>query len=133
MARLLILDDNTELLETFKELLELHGYDIVTCPSGLQGLLLLGYEKPDLLILDLQLKDSEGFQIFRILRADPRSADLPVLFVSGVFLEKEVKIKDLAPEGGGPTAFLSKPVAEEVLIAEVERLLALSRRMNSAA
>jgi CheY-like chemotaxis protein len=129
----MILDDNTELLETLQELLELHGYDIVTCSSGLKGLLLLGYERPDLLILDLKLKDSEGFQIFRILRSDPRCFDLPVLFISGIFLEKDVKLKDLAPQGGGPTAFLSKPIADDILVSAVEDLLSQTGRSGNAA
>lgn len=88
LAHILVLDDNVEVLETFAEILEDEGFRVTTCASGLVALLRIAQEKPDIIILDLKLTDTSGFEIHRALKAEPAFADIPIPFVSGVFLDE---------------------------------------------
>jgi CheY-like chemotaxis protein len=130
-GRLVLVDDNLEILSTFKELLEAAGYQVTPCESGLSALLRIGLDRPDAVILDLKLNDISGFDVYRTLKGAPETEDLPVLFVSGVFLDQEV----LRERVNDPDVkLLLKPVPEEDLLAGIEsaRATVKSRRPRAA-
>jgi CheY-like chemotaxis protein len=117
-SHIALVDDNQEILSTFTDLLEQAGYRVTPCASGLSALLRIGNDRPDVVILDLKLNDISGFDLYRTLKEDPDFASVPILFVSGVFLDEEM----LRARVGDPTArLLLKPVMEEDLLAEIER------------
>ena len=94
-------------------------------------MLRIGLDRPDVVILDLKLNDISGFDVYRTLKDAPETADLPVLFVSGVFLDQEL----LRDRVNDPDArLLLKPVPEEDLLAEIEsaRATAKNRRPRAA-
>ena len=130
-VHLILVDDNLEILSTFSDLLDEAGYRVTACSSGLQALLRIGLERPEVVILDLKLNDISGFDLYRALREVPETADLPVVFVSGVFLDQEL----LRSRVGDPDVkLLLKPVPEEELLAEIEaaRTIAKARRPRAA-
>ncbi len=130
LPHVIIVDDNSEFLEMLSELLEEAGYRVTACSSGLGCLLRIGADRPDAVVLDLKLNDISGFDIYRALRADPGFQTLPVLFVSGVFLD-EALLRDRV---GDPNArLLLKPVPKESILAEIEAARAGSLRAPSAA
>jgi two-component system, NtrC family, sensor kinase len=123
-AHIVLVDDNLDILSTIGDLLEESGYRVTPCASGLSALLRIGLTRPDVVILDLKLNDISGLDVYRALKEDPEVADLPVLFVSGVFLDQEL----LRSRLNDPTArLLLKPVPEEELLAEIEAACARIR------
>ena len=83
--RILIVDDDPDLIETNRELLEGEGYGIDTALSGAEGLEMAGRTRYDLILLDVMMKHNrEGVETARKLAADPTTADIPVVLLTGV-------------------------------------------------
>ncbi len=122
---MLIVDDNPEILDILTELLQGSGYRVTCCTGGLSALLTIGQVCPDLVLLDLKLADISGFDVCRAVRAEAAFADLPIIFVSGVFLDEEMIRARL---GDAKARLLLKPIPGEVLISEIERVVAERRR-----
>ena len=85
--RLLIVDDNVATRYALRKRLERHGYDVLEAGTGTDGLALIESEAIDALILDVNLPDMSGFDIVRILRADTRTALLPVIHASAASIQ----------------------------------------------
>ena len=114
-----------EILETFGELLADAGHRVTCCGTGMGALLRIGAERPDLVLLDLNLGDLSGFDIHRTLRADRQLADIPVLFISGVVLDQDL----LRERVGDPEArLLLKPIDPTLLLEEIQRACRQARR-----
>ena len=130
LVHLLFVDDNTEILDTFSQILREEGYTVTACAGGLAALLRAGVQRPDLIILDLHLGDITGFDIYRALRADPDFASIPVLFISGVILDEAA----VRSRTGDPDArLLLKPVTGPDLVREIEAAVARARKDPEAA
>lgn len=128
-ARLLLVDDNEEFLETFREILSDAGFRVTACSRGLSALLQAGKLRPDALILDLKLDDVSGIDVYRTIREDPDYASMLVVFVSGVLVDQEV-LRSLT---GDPTARLFlKPIPGEVFVEELQSLLESQARKRVA-
>lgn len=79
--QLLIVDDNAATRYALRRRLDRHGYTVLEAGTGGEGLALIERQHIDALILDVNLPDMSGFDIVRTLRADPRTALLPVIHV----------------------------------------------------
>jgi CheY-like chemotaxis protein len=123
-VHVLVVDDNPEILEILSELLEESGYHVTCCSGGLSALLAIGRLHPDIMLLDLKLDDISGFDVYRAVRADAAVADLPILFVSGVYLDQQMICARLGDEGA---RLLLKPIPGELLISEIEQALRVRR------
>jgi GAF domain-containing protein/DNA-binding response OmpR family regulator len=84
LQRILIIDDQPEALRLLKQLLDEHGsYRIFIAESGKEGISMVARRRPDLVILDLRMPDMDGFQVLQELRANPETANIPVMVVTG--------------------------------------------------
>ena len=120
-AKLLIVDDNAELLALLYEQLRGAGYGhIRTAQSCAAARGCFAAEQPELMILDINLPDGDGFSLFRALRA---KADVPALFLSA----RDADADRLFGLGLGADDYLTKPFFTEELLARVR---ALSRRQG---
>ncbi|MDM7916349.1 MAG: response regulator [Candidatus Eisenbacteria bacterium] len=88
--RVLVVDDSVEILEILLEILTEAGYQVETAQNGASALLRVGDFRPDVVVLDLKLPSLSGFDVIRCLREDSAYRDLPVLLMSGVFLDEEM-------------------------------------------
>ena len=118
--RLLIVDDNVATRYALRRRLERHGYEVSEAGTGGEGLALIASEKLDALILDVNLPDMSGFDIVRELRADARTALLPVIHVSAASIQTGDIITGL---DAGADAYLIHPVDPDVLLATLRTLL----------
>jgi diguanylate cyclase (GGDEF)-like protein/PAS domain S-box-containing protein len=89
---------------------------IYTAQSGKEGLLIASQVNPDVILLDINMPDMDGFEVCTALRNDPRFVDTPIMFLTAVKADKENRIKAL--EVGGD-AFLSKPIDVSELKAQI--------------
>jgi CheY-like chemotaxis protein len=128
---ILLVDDDKDFLELERRILESRGYRIV-CFSDAQAALAALHAgqqavTPALVVTDLMMKALDsGFTFARALKADPRTAMLPVIIVSAVSSQKGFDFRprtaaDLAAMGAD--AFFDKPVAPEALLDKVKELL----------
>lgn len=119
LARILIVEDDPETASVFRQMLELHGYQVDVAHGSGQAMLKLSRTLPDLVLLDVMMPDVSGLEVCRYLRREPQTAHLPVIIVSA-----KARNEDIA-EGleAGATAYLTKPIPMEQLIRHIEAAL----------
>ena len=119
MMKLLIIDDNLDSLEVAKARLAKENLEISCAEGGRLGLEAARREKPDLILLDLEMPDMTGFDVCRALKADPELCMVPVLFLTGsATAEDKVKGLDL-----GAVDYVTKPFDAFELCARVRAAL----------
>jgi two-component system, cell cycle response regulator len=117
--KLLIIDDSEDSLEVAKIRLAREGLDIVCADGGIPGLAMARRERPDLILLDLEMPDLCGFDVCRALKADMDLCMIPVLFLSGsTTAEDKVRGLDL-----GAIDYVTKPFDAFELRARVRAAL----------
>jgi CheY-like chemotaxis protein len=126
-ARILIVDDDDDLTKALKVTLESRKYTVVTAADRAEGMEKAQAQKPDLFILDVMMGTwQDGFEMSRELKKDPRFKDTPILMLTSIEERTGMEFKSTAgdPNWLPVEGFMEKPVEPEVLLAEVERLLA---------
>ncbi|MEG6512690.1 response regulator transcription factor [Desulforamulus ruminis] len=119
MAKILVVDDETNILELIKFNLEKDGHQVITATSGEEGLRLARLELPDLIILDVMLPEPDGLEVCRRLRSDRATTALPVLMISarGDTLDRVVGLEM------GADDYIPKPFSPRELSARVKAAL----------
>ena len=116
----LLVDDEPNLRELLRHILELGGSEVVEAEDGLDALEKLKTFVPDIIVLDVMMPNLDGVSLCKMLRADATYADLPILMVSG-------KTQYTAVQEGlaaGANRYLCKPITVDELIQNVQELLA---------
>lgn len=118
--RVLLAEDELNIVESLSYLLERAGYEISVETDGRGALETALSETPDVLILDVMLPEMDGYEILRRLRADQRTADLPILMLTakGQAEDRETAL-DL-----GADLFITKPFANSDITEAVDQLAA---------
>ena len=129
--RILAVDDDTTALNALRQILSTKGYEVVTATDAEQGMELLSSDGFDLAILDVGLPGISGFDMCRRIRSEPRTQDLPVIFLTAKGL-----LMDMAEgEDAGSDLYLIKPVLATKLINMVGMFLSedapLAKRRRS--
>ena len=119
----LVVDDAAQNLDLLSEILMADGFEVRPVKSG--GLALVSAQTviPDLILLDIKMPDMDGYEVCRRLKQDPRTRDVPVIFISA--LEESVDRLQAFQVGG--VDFISKPFQAEEALARVRTHLALRR------
>jgi CheY-like chemotaxis protein len=79
----LVVDDDDDIREATRDVMERHGYEVVAVSSGAEALAFLIRDTPDLVLLDLQMYDMNGWEVLGALRGNPRFEDVEVVVVTG--------------------------------------------------
>jgi len=114
--KILLVDDEPEILEICRDYLKASGYDVVTAKDGLQGLASTRREKPDLVVLDLMLPEMDGLDVCRAIR---RESDVPIIMLTARVEELD-KIIGLEL---GADDYMTKPFSPRELVARVRVVL----------
>ena len=117
--KILIVDDEPNIVLSVEFLMKRSGYDVVTATDGQEALDLLAEVMPDLMILDVMMPRKNGFEVCAEVRADQRFQKLPILMLSAKGREAEVK-KGLSL---GADAYITKPFSTHELAEKVSELL----------
>ncbi|HWG84210.1 MAG TPA: response regulator, partial [Deinococcales bacterium] len=115
----LVVDDSDANRYALSRTLERAGYRVVEASNGGEGIA-LAHTRPDLIILDVNLPDVNGFEVCRRLKADPAVADIPVLQMSASFVRGSDRAQGL---DAGADGYLVQPVEPPELLATVRSLL----------
>jgi DNA-binding response OmpR family regulator len=120
-SRILIVDDEADLVAVLRVGLEIEGFDVIEASDGEEGLRLARDQKPALMLLDLMLPKLDGYKVCRALKFDERYKSLPILILSARSGEQD---RRLAMEMGAD-GFITKPYEMKDLVAKVKHKLGL--------
>ncbi len=119
MSRILIVEDNAMNMKLARDILKSKGYTTLEAISGEDGVRLATEALPDLVLMDIQLPGIDGIEAFRQLRADSRTAAIPVVaFTASVTASDRSRVAE-----AGFDAFVSKPIELKTFVAAIEGLL----------
>src|SRR2546425_11700695 len=119
VSRVLVVDDDARVRHFLTTALVAAGFAVTATGAGEEGLRLAA-SRPDLIVLDVELPDLSGRDVCRKLKSSPDTAMIPVLMLSGVFMEPADRSQALED---GSDAYLTKPVTSRELVAMVRALL----------
>src|SRR5438105_13768376 len=117
--RVLVVDDYPDAREMYTEYLEFSGFDVVEAGNGIEALQRAVDMTPDIILMDLSLPVMDGWEATRRLKADQRTASIPVVALTGHAL---AGISDGALKAGCD-AFVTKPCLPEDLVKEIRKIL----------
>ena len=126
MAKILIIDDDPDIVESMRIILESCRHEVKTAKNGEEGLKEAGASQYDLVILDVMMETmSKGFEVARKLRESPVNKTVPILLLTAI---KESTGLDFTEEAGDKewlpvNAYLEKPLKPNQLLVKVESLL----------
>lgn len=128
MAKILVVDDETNILELIKFNLEKDGHQVITTTSGEEGLRLAKIEQPDLIILDVMLPEPDGLEVCRRLRSDQVTSMVPVLMVSA----RDDTLDRVMGLEMGADDYIPKPFSPRELSARVKAALRRTKHKKPA-
>lgn len=123
VKKILIADDEPDILEIIQYNLQNEGYEVVTAKNGNEAIELAKRFTPDLIILDIMMPGKNGIDVCNILRMQPAFDDTLIIFLTALS-DEGTEVKGLET---GADDFITKPVSPKVLVSKVN---ALFRRMN---
>jgi two-component system, OmpR family, alkaline phosphatase synthesis response regulator PhoP len=118
-GRVLVVDDDPRIVAVVRTTLERQGLEIATASNGAECLLAVGASPPNVIVLDVTMPIMDGWQVLRVLRESPATADLPVIMLTA-HGEDDAVARGLE---AGAHLYLTKPFNTEELLAAVTRLL----------
>jgi two-component system, sensor histidine kinase and response regulator len=120
---LLIVDDKPQNLRLISDFLAEHGFDLMLTRSGAQALEKVRLATPDLVLLDVRMPEMDGFEVCRRLKAEPRTANVPVIFMTAVD-DTAHKVEGFVL---GAVDYITKPIQREELVARIQHHVQLHR------
>lgn len=118
--KILIADDEENLVTLVKDNLETENFEVVQARDGVETLEVTLSEMPDLILLDVGMPKIDGIEVCQRLKADPRTRDIPVIFLSALYRGEDVR-RGL---DAGAVRYLSKPCTPRRLIRVVKEEVA---------
>ncbi len=116
---ILIVEDNELNMKLFNDLLEAHGYNTLQAKDGRLVIEITRKNRPDLILMDIQLPEISGLEIAKMLKADDDLRDIPVVAVTAFAMKgDEQKIRD-----GGCDGYIAKPISVANFLQTVSKFL----------
>lgn len=122
MKTVLLIEDNVDIRENTTELLELKGFQVITAGNGKVGLALAREIRPDIIVCDIMMPESDGYEVLVGLRNDIAISSIPFIFLTASVEKKEVE----KAFGMGAHGYIRKPFEAEELFSTIEGLLSVS-------
>lgn len=123
MEKILIVDDEEDIVELIRYNLEKEGYRIVCAYNGEEALRFTRGELPQLIVLDLMLPGMSGLEVYRALKGEPRTAEIPIIMLTARVEEKDI-VTGLEL---GADDYITKPFRLQELIARIRAVIRRSR------
>jgi two-component system cell cycle response regulator DivK len=119
MPRILMVEDNEENRDALSRRLQRRGFEVLMAFDGLQGVAMAKAEKPDLILMDMNMPELDGWEATRQIKADPATAALPVIGLTAHAMtgDRERAI------AAGCTDYHTKPVEFPRLLGQIEAIL----------
>ncbi|MFB0506448.1 MAG: response regulator transcription factor [Thermodesulfobacteriota bacterium] len=124
MPKILIVDDDPDLVEAVTMILESKEYDVIAAYGGIEGLEKAKTEEPDLIVLDVMMPDKDGYAVCKELKGDPQYSKIPILLLTAVV--SKISTTRYTQQMGLETEaddYIDKPVEPAELVKRIEVLL----------
>ena len=119
MKTILVVEDETDILETLVDLFDLEGYAVYSAQNGAAALKLARQHHPDLIVSDVMMPQMDGFEMFAALRRDTTTSGIPVVFLTALIDNSDAQ-RGIAM---GVNAYLTKPFTNQDLLDVVRDLI----------
>ena len=117
VKKILIVEDNDLHMKLFNDLLQAHGYETLQTMDGRNALKLARENRPDLILLDIQLPEISGLEVTKMLKADDDLKEIPVVAVTAFAMKgDEEKIRK-----GGCDGYIAKPISVPTFLATIAK------------
>ncbi len=126
MRKILVVDDDIEILETIELILELGGFEVSALLDGEEVFNAIETFKPDLILLDISLGHIDGRILCEQLKSLESTSKIPILLISGLYKQEEFTTLNY-----GQDDFLSKPFQMDVLLQKISKILSLEENEPS--
>jgi two-component system alkaline phosphatase synthesis response regulator PhoP len=123
LAKLLVVDDEENILMILKDSLQFSGFDVVTATNGEEALVMVAKENPDLMVLDIGMPKLDGWEVCRRLKGNDQTKHLPIIILTA-YAQTSDKRKGMEL---GADRFVTKPCDLTDLVKEINDLLAKTK------
>ena len=123
----LVVEDYQDAREMYAAYLQFSGFDVAEAGNGIEAIEKTQELLPDIVLMDLALPRMDGWEATRRLKADPKTAAIPIAMLTAHAFE-EYRVRALAV---GADAFLSKPILPDQLAVEIRRILKMAAKPHS--
>ena len=123
--RILVVDDDENILSLERTILEQKGFEVTTAGGGAEALEIIGQNDFDLVLLDVMMPEIDGFTVCRRIKEEPKTREIPVIFMTAL-AKTEHKVKGFK---AGGVDYITKPLQFEEVLARVATHLQLTRRV----
>lgn len=122
--KILLIDDDVDLVEMNRAYLANNGYDVITAYNGTDGLAKARHEQPDLVVLDVMMTEvGEGFEVARELKNDETTKNIPIIMLTSVNQEHGFNLTIGPDEAWNPVdCFIEKPFGPKDLMMKIKEL-----------
>lgn len=121
MAKILVVDDEPDIIRMAARLMEECGHQVITAKNGVQALELIREEPPDLVVVDMDLPQLNGLEVCKSIKRAEASKHIPIIMMTAAYVSLAHAKR---ATGVGANAYVLKPFMGEILVMSVERLLA---------
>lgn len=118
--RILCIEDEAEMIDLTRLVLEREGFEVLGAVGGSEGLEIIRREKPDLVLLDLMMPDIDGWEVYRQMKAQQESASIPVIVVTA---KAQSIDKVLGLQVAKVDDYITKPFGPQELLNSINRIL----------
>ncbi|HYU17160.1 MAG TPA: response regulator [Chloroflexota bacterium] len=122
-GRVLIVEDHEDNRRIVRDLLTSVGYEVLEAVSGEEGVALAEAERPDLILMDIQLPGLDGYEATRQIKANPALREIPIIAVTSYALSGD----DVKAREAGCDAYVTKPFSPRDLLAKIREYLPSSQ------
>ena len=117
--RILIIEDQEDTRRILRDLLKSAGYEMIEAVTGEQGLVMARIHRPDLILMDIQLPDLDGYETSRRIKADPALQSIPIVAVTSYAMSGD----DAKAYEAGCVGYVTKPFSPRQLLAKLREFL----------
>ena len=113
--RILVIEDQEDNRRILRDLLTSAGYEVIEAVTGDEGVTMAETQRPDLILMDIQLPDLDGYEATRRIKANPALRQIPIIVVTSYALSGD----DIKAHEAGCDAYIAKPFSPRILLAKV--------------
>jgi len=118
-ARILVVEEHEDNRQILRDLLGSTGFEIIEAGNGEEALALAAAERPDLILMDIQMPIMDGYEATRLIKADPALRAIPIVVVTSYALSGDEEKARLA----GCDGYVTKPYSPRALLAKIREYL----------
>ena len=117
--RILVIEDQEDNRQIVRDLVTASGYELIEATTGEEGVEAAARERPDLILMDIQLPGIDGYEVTRRIKADPKLSKIPIIAVTSYALSGD----DKKAFAAGCDGYVTKPYSPRLLLAKIREYL----------